>query len=155
MDQAQLSCIAGQILYRLIHEESPCMLIHVYICKLNHPSHVWLQGIFPTQESNPGLPHCRQILYQLSYEEKLMHAYTRIYICKLSRFSHLWLFVTLWTVACQTLSVEFPRQEHWSGLPCPPPGIFPTQGSNPRLPHCRADSLPLSHPESPYVYIFI
>ena len=27
-----------------------------------------LQGIFPTQESNWGLLHCRQILYQLSYE---------------------------------------------------------------------------------------
>ena len=27
-----------------------------------------LQGIFPTQESNQGLAHCRQILYQLSYE---------------------------------------------------------------------------------------
>ena len=27
-----------------------------------------LQGIFLTQESNQGLPHCRQILYQLSYE---------------------------------------------------------------------------------------
>ena len=27
-----------------------------------------LQGIFPTQGSNPGLPHCRQILYQLSYK---------------------------------------------------------------------------------------
>ena len=26
-----------------------------------------LQGIFPTQELNPGLLHCRQILYQLSY----------------------------------------------------------------------------------------
>ena len=26
-----------------------------------------LQGIFPTWESNPGLPHCRQILYQLSH----------------------------------------------------------------------------------------
>ena len=25
-----------------------------------------LQGIFPTQGSNTGLPHCRQILYQLS-----------------------------------------------------------------------------------------
>ena len=25
-----------------------------------------LQGIFPTQGSNPGFPHCRQILYQLS-----------------------------------------------------------------------------------------
>ena len=28
-----------------------------------------LQQIFPTQESNPGLPHCRRILYQLSYQE--------------------------------------------------------------------------------------
>ena len=27
-----------------------------------------LQGIFPTQGSNPGLPHCRRILYQLSHE---------------------------------------------------------------------------------------
>ena len=27
-----------------------------------------LQGIFPTQESNWGLLHCRQILYQLSYQ---------------------------------------------------------------------------------------
>ena len=27
-----------------------------------------LRGIFPTQGSNPGLPHCRQILYELSHE---------------------------------------------------------------------------------------
>ena len=27
-----------------------------------------LQGIFPTQESNPGLLHCRRILYQLSHK---------------------------------------------------------------------------------------
>ena len=27
-----------------------------------------LQGIFPTQESNWGLLHCRRILYQLSYQ---------------------------------------------------------------------------------------
>ena len=27
-----------------------------------------LQGIFPIQGSNPGLPHCRQILYQLSHK---------------------------------------------------------------------------------------
>ena len=27
-----------------------------------------LQGIFPTQGSNPGLPHCKQILYQLSHK---------------------------------------------------------------------------------------
>ena len=31
-------------------------------------SHSLLQGIFPTQGSNPGLPHCRWILYQLSHK---------------------------------------------------------------------------------------
>ena len=31
-----------------------------------------LQGIFPTQESNPGLPHCRQILDQLSHKGSLI-----------------------------------------------------------------------------------
>ena len=31
-------------------------------------SHSLLQGIFPTQGSNPGLLHCRQILYQLSHQ---------------------------------------------------------------------------------------
>ena len=30
-----------------------------------------LQGIFPTQGSNPGLPHCRQILYCLSHQGSL------------------------------------------------------------------------------------
>ena len=30
--------------------------------------HALLQGIFPTQESNPGLLHCRQFLNRLSYE---------------------------------------------------------------------------------------
>ena len=30
--------------------------------------HALLQGIFPTQGSNPGLPHCRQILYHLSHQ---------------------------------------------------------------------------------------
>ena len=34
-----------------------------------------LQGIFPTQESNWGLLHCRQILYQLSYQEILALGY--------------------------------------------------------------------------------
>ena len=33
--------------------------------------HALLQGIFPTQGSNPGLPHCRQILYRLSHQGSL------------------------------------------------------------------------------------
>ena len=33
-------------------------------------------------------------------------------------FSHVWLFVTLWTIASQSpLSMGFPRQEYWGGLP--------------------------------------
>ena len=32
-----------------------------------------LQGIFPTQESNPGLLHCRQILYHLSHQGRTEH----------------------------------------------------------------------------------
>ena len=30
--------------------------------------HFLLQGIFPTHGSNPGIPHCRQILYHLSHQ---------------------------------------------------------------------------------------
>ena len=30
--------------------------------------HTLLQGIFPTQRSNPGLPHCRQILYCMGHQ---------------------------------------------------------------------------------------
>ena len=41
----------------------------------------------------------------------------------LSHFTRVQLFVTLWTVAHQALlSMEFSRQEYWSGLPCPPSG---------------------------------
>ena len=35
-------------------------------------------------------------------------------------------FATPWTVVCQDpSSMGFPRQEHWSGLPFPPPGDLP------------------------------
>ena len=47
----------------------------------------------------------------------------------LGRFSHVQLFVTVWTVAHQaSLSMGFPRQEYWSGLPLPPPGDYPDPG---------------------------
>ena len=42
------------------------------------------------------------------------------------------------TVARQApLSMGFSRQEHWSGLPCPPPGDLPDTGSNLGILHCR------------------
>ena len=52
--------------------------------------------------------------------------------CMLSQFSHVWLFVTLWIVAHQApLSIEFSRQEYWSGLSCPPPGDLSDPGTEP------------------------
>ena len=49
--------------------------------------------------------------------------------CVLSWFSHVQLFVTPGTVALQALlSVEFSRQEYWSGLPFPSPGDLPDPG---------------------------
>ena len=40
----------------------------------------FLQGNFSTQESNWGLLHCRQILYQLSYQESPSQISTYIYL---------------------------------------------------------------------------
>ena len=76
---------------------------------------------WPRDGINPGLPHCKQILYSLSHRA-----------CMLSCFSHVQLFVTLWTVACQApLSMGFSRKEHWSGLWCLPPGNLPDPGIKP------------------------
>ena len=53
----------------------------------------------------------------------------------LSHFSRGRLFATLWTVNHQApLSMEFSKQEYWSGLPCPPPGDLPDPGIKPRSP---------------------
>ena len=42
------------------------------------------------------------------------------------------LFAPAWTVAHQApLCMGFPRQEYWSGLPCPPPGDLHGQGIKP------------------------
>ena len=53
---------------------------------------------------------------------------------------------TPWTVACQApLSMEFSRQEYWSGMPFPSPGDLPDPGIKPLSPALQADSLPPSH----------
>ena len=50
------------------------------------------------------------------------------------------LFVTPWTVACQApLSMEFPRQEYWSGLPFPSPEDLPDPGIKPRSPTIQSE----------------
>ncbi|XDA70348.1 hypothetical protein R6Z07F_000723 [Ovis aries] len=43
------------------------------------------------------------------------------------------------------LFMGFSRQEYWSGLPCPCPWIFLTQGSNSGVLNCRWILYPLNH----------
>ena len=72
----------------------------------------------------------------------------------LYRCCHVQFFAAPWTEAHQTpLSMGFSRQEYWSRLPCPPPGDLPNPGIKPASilsPALQADSLPLSHLESPF-----
>jgi len=79
--------------------------------------------------------------------------------CVLSRFSRVLLFATLWTVTRQaSVSMEFSRQEFWSGFPCPPLGDLPDWGIEPTSPVTLAlqvDSLPLSHRGSPLLRCMI
>ena len=71
-------------------------------------------------------------------------------MCVLSRVQ---LFATPWTVAHQApLSMEFSRQEYWSGLPFPSLGNLPDPGiehTSLAPPALAADSLPLHHLGSP------
>ena len=60
-----------------------------------------LQQIFPTQESNQGLLHCRQILYQLSYQHRVPISELKVLVVQ----------------SCLTLCdpMDFYRQEYRSG----------------------------------------
>ena len=61
----------------------------------------------------------------------------------------------LWTVAHQApLSMEFSRQEYWSGLPCPPPEDLPHAGFKPGFPTLQADSLSSEPPRKPDEMLF-
>ena len=72
-----------------------------------------------------------------------MHAY------ELSHFSRVQLFAAPWTVARQApLSMEFSRQEYWSGLPFLSPGDLPNPEIEPGCPALQADSLPSEPPVS-------
>ena len=58
--------------------------------------------------------------------------------------SRVQLFATPWTVAHQAPpSMEFSRQEYWSGLPFPSPGDLPNPGIEAESPTLQADALPI------------
>ena len=69
---------------------------------------------------------------------------------KVKSFSSVRLFVTPWTVACTRLLCPWDFLGKSTGVGCHflLQGIFPTQGSNPGLPHCRQTLYHLSHQSS-------
>ena len=71
-------------------------------------------------------------------------------VYKWKSLSHVWLFATPWAVAHQApLSMEFCRQEYWSGWLFPSPGDLPNPGIEPRPPTLQVDSLPSRPPGNP------
>ena len=110
-----------------------------------------LQGIFPTQGLNPGLTHCRQILYQLSHKGS-----PRILEWVAYPFSSRSSWPRNRTgVACiaggsfTNWAIREARQEYWSGSPCPPLRDLPNTGIKPRIPALQVDSLPSEPPAKP------
>ena len=89
-----------------------------HLCPQNFPGkntgvgfHFLLQGIFPTQESNPCLLHflhCQVSSLPLATWEALLH--DSVQFSSVQSLSHIWLFATPWTAALQaSLSITNSR----------------------------------------------
>ena len=74
-------------------------------------------------------------------------------LCECYSLSCVQLFVPPWPVAHQIpLSMGFPRQEYWSGLPFLSPGDLPNPGIEPSLLHCEQILYHLSHKGSHQIF---
>ena len=106
--------------------------------------HALLQGIFLTQGSNLchfWFPHWQAGSLPLVPPGKV----------KVKWLSCVRLFLTPWAIAYQgPQSMEFSRQEYWSGLAFPSPGDFPNPGIKPVSPSLQVNSLPLNYQGSPF-----
>ena len=72
-------------------------------------------------------------------------------LCVCYSLSRVQLFATPCTIVRQApLSMEFSRQEYWSGLPFPFPGGLPDSGIEPGSLEWQADSLPSEPPGKPW-----
>ena len=77
-----------------------------------------------------------------------------VYKSEVKSLSHVQFFETPWTVAYQApQSMEFFRQEYWSGLLFPSPGDLLNPGIEPGSPALQADALPSKPPGKPIICI--
>ena len=120
--------------------------------------HFLLQGIFPTQGLNSGLPYCGHMLFLLSHQGSPLLPYicnhSLIYyswiLNSVQLFSHVQLFATPRTVAYKVPpSMAFSRQEYWGGFPFPSPGDLPDPGIELRPPVLWAYAFPSEPPGKP------
>ena len=95
-------------------------------------------------KSHLNLPYTYIELYIL--EDLKNNIYNIIYVLYLIRHACVLSHVLLWTSACQApLSMEFPRQKYWTGLPFPPPGDLSNPGTEPTSLEVVGNLLPLSN----------
>ena len=81
--------------------------------------------------------------------------YERKWKVKVKSLSRVWLFATPWTVAYQaSQSMEFSRQEYWSGLPFPSPGNLANPGIELGSPALQADALLSEPPGKPKIFLW-
>ena len=116
----------------------------------------WYWGIsgkrvFQAEETvqSPKRDRTFQFLLGALESEECVCVCVCVYVCVLVVQS-CWLFATPWTVAHQAPpSMEFSRQEYWSGLSFPSPGDLPDPGIKLRSPALQADSFPSEPPGKP------
>ena len=92
------------------------------------------------------LPIVFSCLFIINYHYTIdfsLHQVACFTFCVYVLVTQLWVaWATPWTVARQApLSMEFSRQEYWSGQPFPSPGALPDPGIEPRSPATQVDSL--------------
>ena len=100
---------------------------------------LWLACLGYYQQSAMNIGVCISFWIVVLFH---IYTYTRNAICEVKPLSRVQLFAAPWTVAHQAPpSMEFFRQEYWSGLPFPSPGDLPNPGIEPRSPTLQADAL--------------
>ena len=119
-------------------------------------SQSFLQRIFPTQKLNQGLLHCRQILYQLSYQGSPFCSLLYVKCLALGKESEV---AQSYPTLCNPMncspqgsSVHGASLGKNTGVGCHAllQGIFPTQGLNSGLLHCRQILYHLSYQGRPW-----
>ena len=120
----------------MLYITSPCLLynckfvsfdhLHSFPSSLHPKSCCWQT---PICSLNLWVQFFSDIIYQVGSYSLYLSLRLSKCVRVISCFSGVWLFETPRTVAHQVpLSIEFSRQEYWSGLPFPPSGDLPDPG---------------------------